>query len=60
MGALMAWARLVTEEPEELTYKGPWGQNEAVTVGGDQGVSVTCPRCGIPNMLDRDCSAAAA
>lgn len=56
----LAWARLVTEEPIELAYQGPWGLEASWAVGGVDEVSVTCPGCGAPSTVGRNCPVASA
>jgi hypothetical protein len=57
---VLAWTRLVTDEPVELAYQGPWGLDASWPVGGAAEVSVTCPCCGIPSTVGRNCPSAAA
>jgi hypothetical protein len=55
---VLAWACLVTEEPAEMPYRGPWGIDATWTVGGAEEVSVTCPHCSIPSTVGRHCPVA--
>ena len=57
---VLAWARLVTEEPVELAHQGPWGLDASWTVGGADEVSVTCPGCGAQSTVGRNCPVARA
>ena len=60
LGCVLAWARLLGEEPAELTYLGPWGHHETWTVGGNEVLAVSCPRCGAQSAVGRNCPSASA
>jgi hypothetical protein len=59
LDAVMAWARLVTDEPTELTYR-IWGLEACWAVGGAEELAVTCPCCGAPSTAGRNCPVARA
>ena len=60
LDVVVGWARLVTDEPTILKYRGAWGIEDQVAVGGAPEVAVRCPRCCTESHVGRDCPLAAA
>ena len=60
LDTVLAWARLVTEDPVELAYQGTWGLAAGWFGAGGYEVSVTCRRCGGPSTVGRNCPVASA